>query len=134
MLRLAPAELAKLRGLAGERQLGVAPQKTFLSLQGDPEDPKHRDVVRDYSGNRLVDVSNHSAQPMHRVDCSPCPQGSFLSRQCTVLEDRVCTACTRCPYDHFANVECEPDQDTQCKRCTVCPYNYFVAGACAGGA
>lgn len=69
---------------------------------------------------------------MHKVDCSPCPQQQFLSRQCTVLEDRVCTKCTTCPYDHYANVECKPDEDTQCHRCTVCPYNYFVAAPCTG--
>jgi hypothetical protein len=62
MVRLAPAEMAKLRSLAAANELGTRPQKTWLSVQGNPNVIGQEYVAKDYSGNSLVEIRNNSAK------------------------------------------------------------------------
>jgi len=100
-------------------------------------------TVQDFYGNYNVGLPNApemdaradyvtGGQQMKQPDCSACPSGFFLSKQCTNLDDRICTPCTICPYDHFANGECKPNHDTECRRCTVCPYEHYASKTCKG--
>jgi hypothetical protein len=89
-------------------------------------------TVADFSGNRNLGIESDVALPLSQPDCSACPVGFFLAKQCTLLDNRVCTPCTICPYDHFANRECKPNHDTECRRCTVCPYESYASKKCVG--
>lgn len=65
MLRLAPAEMERLKALAVSNELGTRPQKTWLSWEGARDSHEVQGkayVAKDYSGNYLAEASNHSAQ------------------------------------------------------------------------
>jgi hypothetical protein len=89
-------------------------------------------TVADFSGNLNIAIETVTALPVHKPDCSACPVGFFLAKQCNELTDRICTPCTICPYDHFANRECKPNHDTECRRCTTCPYEHYASKKCVG--
>jgi hypothetical protein len=47
-------------------------------------------------------------------DCSACPSGTFVEKNCTLSADRVCTKCSSCYDQYYEKVSCTPYRDTSC--------------------
>jgi hypothetical protein len=63
--------------------------------------------------------------------CGACPLGTYESRPCTRLDDRICTPCTVCATDLWHKATCTPTADTVCQRCATCSYAHFVSTPCS---
>lgn len=63
-------------------------------------------------------------------DCSVCPIGYYISRNCTSNSDRVCSLCSTCAPGRWIREECSAYHDTRCLDCTPCSYGYTTDVAC----
>jgi len=90
-------------------------------------------AVRDRSPNKnlLVATRRHQVLPMGSPDCVGCPDGiSFIAKNCTGSEDRICQSCSQCGFNQYQYVPCTSYQDTSCADCKDCPLGQFISQAC----
>lgn len=84
------------------------------------------------------------------LQCSVCPAGQRVTKECDENSDTVCEPCTSCDDGYFVSRECKVDtatnsllpvtergvyleDDTQCEQCTACVDGEFPSANCVEG-
>ncbi|XP_062949609.1 tumor necrosis factor receptor superfamily member 3 isoform X2 [Cynocephalus volans] len=73
-------------------------------------------------------------EPKHRVCCSRCPPGTYVSAECSRSQDTVCTTCAENSYNEYWNHlptcqlcrRCDPDEAGEANNnCIPCKAGHF---------
>ncbi|KAL7691204.1 putative TNFR/NGFR cysteine-rich region, na-Ca exchanger/integrin-beta4 [Plasmopara halstedii] len=121
-LQIGQTDVTALRSF-GAGRIGITRARTFLGIKST--------FVADFAGNAVKAVGVASNMLQHSAaDCSRCPDGSFLTKSCSDLKDRICAPCSVCPQNSYAIEVCSALQDTVCYPCTECRSNHYVSIAC----
>ncbi|ETV96168.1 hypothetical protein, variant [Aphanomyces invadans] len=114
IIGLSPQDMEQLSA----RGIGPTRATTFIFLPAG---------LRDVQGNVYQGATVVQAATS---DCSACPAGTYRSRVCTDMADRVCMACSVCGSDHYAATPCSATSNTKCHRCHQCHYNQYASTPC----
>lgn len=102
------------------------------------------------AGYYIADCPGNSTLPPARKDnppgslqgclpCSSCPDGHYVSSQCTGAtfspEDRICTPCQPCNAGEYMSSGCtgiETNGNRQCTPCQACGMDQYIVSGCDG--
>ena len=86
---------------------------------------------RAYAPNLINEISGDNLLVEFGPECTLCPSGYFVSKECTSHSDRICSKCSACDDELWTQTSCGEYEDTSCAKCSECSYGTYESTSCS---